>query len=235
MPGVGAGPGSVTLQVVGKRRSKVSRKPPGGNTRDRILAAAAEVFGKLGHAGTRVEDILLAAEVSRPTFYKAFDSKDDVFQALSERHHADIRERILRSLAGVSDPGARLEATTEAFMRWRAELGPIGRVLDVEARTPDSVIAHHRSRTLREMGALMAERMRISGHGDVDPVIYFALIAALERIADLLLSRHPVSEASLERAKRTALRVLIGSLAAPGEVVPPLPPPPAAGKALRLT
>lgn len=180
----------------------------------------------LGHGSTRVEDILQAAEVSRPTFYKAFDSKDDVFEALSERHHRDIRDRIIRSIADVSDPAAQLEATTDAFMRWRAELGPIGRVLDVEARIPGSSIAHHRTKTLDEMTALTAERMRASGRGEVDPVLYHGLIAAMERVADLLLSKHPVSEKALERAKRNALRILSGSLAAPGERVPPLPTPP---------
>ena len=219
-----------------KRRPKVSRKPSvGKHTRERILSGAKEAFGKLGYANARVEDILLAADVSRPTFYKAFDSKDDVFEELSDRHHRDIRERILRSIAGVSDPTAQLEATTDAFMRWRAELGPIGRVLDVEARMPRSSIAHHRAKTLEEMSDLIAERMRVAGRDEVDPVFYYGLIAALERVADLLLSKHPVSEAAVQRANRTALRILSGSLAAPGERVPPLPVPPERSDVLKLT
>jgi AcrR family transcriptional regulator len=221
---------------VGKRRPKVSRKQSvGKHTRERILAGAAEAFGKIGYANARVEDILLAADVSRPTFYKAFDGKDAVFEELSERHHKDVRERILRSIAGVSDPAAQLEATTDAFIRWRADLGPIGRVLDVEARTPRSSIAHHRSKTLEEMGALISQRMRGAGRSEVDPVLYYGLIAALERVADLLLSKHPVSEAAVQRAKRAAVRILSGSLAAPGEPLPPLPSPPEQGEVLKLT
>jgi AcrR family transcriptional regulator len=221
---------------VKKRRSRVLRRPSvAKRTRERILAGAADAFGKLGHANTRVEDILQAADVSRPTFYKAFDSKNDVFQELSERHHRDIHERILRSIAGASDPALQLEATIDAFMRWRAELGPIGRVLDIEARIPGSSIAHHRSKTLEDMGALVAERMRSAGRRDVDPVLYYGLIAALERVADLLLSKHPVTEARVERAKRSALRILSGSLAAPGERVPPLPTAPERRERLELT
>jgi len=212
---------------LGKRRQRAARRPPIGEaTRERILAGAAEAFGTLGHASTRVEDILQAADVSRPTFYKAFGSKDDIFEALSERHHRDIRERIIRSIAGISDPVAQLEATADAFMRWRAELGPVGRVLDVEARTPGSRIAHHRAKTLEDMTALFAEGMRAAGRGDVDPVLFSGLIAAMERVADMLLSKHPVSAGALDRAKRNALRILTGSLAAPGEAVSPLPAPP---------
>lgn len=199
------------------------------------MAGAAVAFGKLGHANTRVEDILQAADVSRPTFYKAFESKDDVFEELSERHHRDIRDRILRSIAGIADPAVQLEATTDAFMRWRAELGPIGRMLDVEARIPGSSIAHHRSKTLEEMAALVAERTRAVGRREVDPVLYYGLIAAMERVADLLLSKHPVSEAALERAKRNALRIFSGALAGSGDRVPPLPAPPERPEKLKLT
>lgn len=205
----------------------MSRKPAvGKEVRERILTGATEAFGKLGHASTRVEDILEAAGVSRPTFYKAFDSKDDVFEELSDRHHRDIRERIFRSLTGVTAPRAQLEATTEAFLRWRAELGPMGRALDVEARIPGSSIAHHRSRTLDEMTALMAEHMRALGRDEADPVLYRALIAAMEAVADAVLSKPPVTAAALERAKRNVLRILIASLAAPGDDLPPLPAPP---------
>ncbi len=217
---------------VNERRRKVSRRPAvGKEVRERILAGATEAFGKLGHAGTRVEDILEASGVSRPTFYKAFDSKDAVFEELSDRHHRDIRERIVQSLVGVTDPRAQLEATTEAFLGWRAELGPMGRALDVEARIPGSSIAHHRSRTLDDMTSLMAEHMRALGRGEADPVLYRALIASMEAVADALLSKPPVSAAALERAKQNALRILIGALAAPGDDLPPLPAPP--GKGLR--
>src|SRR6185312_9769166 len=103
---------------VQKRRSKAPGNTVGEDVRERILQGAARAFGKLGYASTRVEDVLRAAEVSRPTFYKAFGGKDDVFDALSERHHGDIRERIVQCIGGVTEPAAQLEATVLTFMRW---------------------------------------------------------------------------------------------------------------------
>jgi AcrR family transcriptional regulator len=209
-----------------KRRPKgPGASSVGDDVRERILAGAARAFGKLGYAATRVEDVLTAAEVSRPTFYKAYASKDDVFDALSERHHRDIRERIVRATEGMTEPAAQLFATVDAFMRWRAELGPIGRVLDVEARTPGSRLGRHRKKTLAEMSALTAERMRAAGRAPVDPVLYYGLIAAMESVADQLLSKHPVGPDAIDRATQNALRIVGGALAAPGDVLPPLPPP----------
>jgi AcrR family transcriptional regulator len=195
-------------------------------TRERILGGAARAFGKLGYAAARVEDVLAAAEISRPTFYKAFDSKDHVFEELSVRHHREIRERIMRSLEGVSDPVEQLTRVVETYMRWRAELGPIGRVLDQEARTPGTRLARHRRETLDMMSAWSAERLRIAGRGRVDPILYHGLIAAMEHVADALFAKQPVPEAALQRATRIALRILAGALASPGDSLPPLPRPP---------
>ena len=195
-------------------------------TRRRILDGAARAFGKLGYAATRVEDILAAAEISRPTFYKAFASKGDVFDELSARHHRDIRERIMRSLNGALDPFEQLERVVDTYVRWRAELGRIGRVLDQEARLPGTRLARHRRETLDAMSAWSAERLRGAGRGEADPLLYQALIAAMESVGDALLSRSPVPRGTIDRAKRLALRIVAGTLAGPGDELPPIPPPP---------
>jgi AcrR family transcriptional regulator len=210
---------------VQKRGSKASRGV-GDETRERILEGASRAFGKLGYAVTRVEDILEAADVSRPTFYKAFDGKDDVFEVLSERHHREIRERIMHSLEGVSDPLAQLEAIVDTFMRWRAELGPMGRVLDQEARTPGTLIARHRKETLLAMTTFSAERLAAAGRDEVDPVLYQGLIAAMESIADALLQKRPVRESAIDRARRSALRIVASALGATDATDGPLPPLP---------
>ena len=201
-----------------RKRSSVSAE-----TRERILAGAAQAFGRLGYAKVRVEDILLAARVSRPTFYKVYRTKDEVFRALSERHHREIRKRIERAIDGAPDPIAQLDAVIDAFLRWRAGLGAVGRVLDLEARTPGTSIARHRQATLRAMTQLTAERMKAAGRPTTDAVLITALIAAMESVADSLLIAQEVDEATLARAKQNALRIVAGALAGPGDPVPPLP------------
>jgi hypothetical protein len=46
----------------------------------------------------------------------------------------------------------------------------------------------------------------------------------MESVADSLLLSSPVSDETLDRARRNALRIVAGALAAPGELVPPAPP-----------
>lgn len=191
----------------------------------RILEGAAHAFGELGYANVRVEDIIEAADVSRPTFYKVYASKEDVFLALSERHHREIRRRIQEAVAAAPEAPAQLAAMIDAFLRWRSGLGPVGRVLDLEARTPGTSVAPHRKATLRAMTKLAADRMTASGRPAVDPVMITALISALESVADALLLTG-ADERSLQRASHIGLRIAGAALARDGDPVPSIPPPP---------
>jgi len=192
----------------------------------RILEGAAAAFGTLGYANVRVEDIIEAAQVSRPTFYKVYTIKDDLLEALSARHHLEIRRHIRNAVAAAEEPLAQLTAMIDAFLRWRAGLGPVGRVLDLEARTPGSSIGHHRKATLRAMTLLSAEQMAAAGRPAVDPVMITAMISAMESVADSLLLKPDVDAATLARANHIALRIVGGALAEPGDLVPPIPGPP---------
>ncbi|MEJ5199739.1 MAG: helix-turn-helix domain-containing protein, partial [Anaerolineae bacterium] len=57
----------------------------GDETRDRILAAAAECFMRAGYDATGVAEICARAEVSKGAFYHHFPGKQAVFLALVEQ------------------------------------------------------------------------------------------------------------------------------------------------------
>lgn len=50
--------------------------------RQRILDAALEVFSQDGYTGTSMDAIALAADVSKPTLYMYFGSKEQLFEAI---------------------------------------------------------------------------------------------------------------------------------------------------------
>ena len=51
------------------------------STRQRILAATAEVLGRNGMTKLSLSEVALQAGVSRPTLYRWFDSKRDLLDA----------------------------------------------------------------------------------------------------------------------------------------------------------
>lgn len=75
------------------RRARESRS----NTRVQILAAVRRVFAERGYHAASMNELLLAANVARGTFYLHFDGKEAAFRAVLD----DLLERIAASLRPV--------------------------------------------------------------------------------------------------------------------------------------
>ncbi len=79
---------SVSLDSLASGRRAVNRK----NNRDAILDAARDVFAEIGYGGTTVRDIIRRTNLASGTFYNYFDSKEAVFNALSDEIGTELRQ-----------------------------------------------------------------------------------------------------------------------------------------------
>ena len=79
---------SATLDSLASGRRAVNRK----NNRDAILDAARYVFAEIGYGGTTVRDIIRRTNLASGTFYNYFDSKEAVFNALSDEIGTELRQ-----------------------------------------------------------------------------------------------------------------------------------------------
>ncbi|GAA4416067.1 TetR/AcrR family transcriptional regulator [Georgenia halophila] len=71
-------------------------------TRERLLDAALDVFSRQGLQASSIEAVCEAAGFTRGAFYSNFDSKEELFLALTER---DVRTRLATLEAAVADLG----------------------------------------------------------------------------------------------------------------------------------
>lgn len=71
------------------------------STQERILRAAYDCFEQYGIAKTTIENIATRAEVSRPTVYKYYPSKEAILDEISVREtwrvNSEVRRRLVRS------------------------------------------------------------------------------------------------------------------------------------------
>lgn len=72
-------------------------------TRQTILRAAAEVFGRIGYATATMRDIVDCSKLTKGAFYYHFDSKESVASVIMEQSSANL----LSSFRTAQAPGSR--------------------------------------------------------------------------------------------------------------------------------
>jgi AcrR family transcriptional regulator len=113
----------------------VARRRP--NTRERILAAALQLFVERGFDGTTISDIERAVGLAAGTgsFYRHFRSKDDVFVAAVQRSATEYIEHFLETLQEldtIEDPVERLRRDFRMRLDAMQKFEPVMRVVTAE-------------------------------------------------------------------------------------------------------
>ena len=114
-------------------------------TRDRIVAAAMELFWAKGYGSTSIADILSQARVNSGSLYHFFPGKQDLLLAVLHAYRDGIGPMLLEpAWAGVDDPVERIFALLDQYRRLIVETEcsygcPIGS-LALELHEPDPVV-----------------------------------------------------------------------------------------------
>jgi AcrR family transcriptional regulator len=90
-------------------------RPP--SARERLLAAADELFYAEGVNSVGIDRIIERAGVAKASLYSTFGSKDELVRAYLERRHQARVDRLTRVLAEVQDPRERVLAVFDAQAR----------------------------------------------------------------------------------------------------------------------
>jgi len=85
--------------------------------RERIELAATRLFAERGYAATTIEDIVAAADLTKPMLYRDFESKRDLCVALLRRSRAELIAAPLAEYSpGDSDRRVQLERMIDAWL-----------------------------------------------------------------------------------------------------------------------
>jgi len=99
------------------------RMPKGQETRERILTAALDLFGSRGYGAITIDDIALAAGVTKGAVYYWFTDKDDLGRELQH----ELYERLTaKSLLALDPDGDAVTNMRRGFDTYLAELGELG-------------------------------------------------------------------------------------------------------------
>jgi len=178
-----------------------------------ILLAAVEVFSKQGFDATRVEDILKAAGVARRTFYKHFGNKEEVLAAIYELATGELLGAIRGDPTLGGDPLEAVGRALDTYLDYHIANARLVRVLVQQAIRSDSPLHAYRQRFRGNLIQLLDSAVRATSGEHHDPMLYAALLSALEGVSlDLLSSEADPSEVA--RAKKVMHLLLERTLAA---------------------
>lgn len=88
--------------------------------RERLVAAAIELFYRFGFNAVGIDQVIALAGVTKTTFYKHFEGKDDLMVAAVQRRdqwESTAWDRAIRQIAG-DDPARQLVALLDVMDLW---------------------------------------------------------------------------------------------------------------------
>ena len=161
----------VRRELPGLRERKKAR------LRQQIVETALRLFHKRGYENTRIEDIVQALDISQPTFFRYFPSKDAVLREVGKKGFACQAEKLKLELSSEAATSDRLRRFYETMAKlteadrplWQAVVlaGAMDPVRSPDMREPEEASVS----LLREILAQGQER------GDVTrdfPVVHLA-------------------------------------------------------------
>ena len=170
--------------------------------RERILAAADDVFGTRGELGS-TEDVAARAGVSIATVFRNFPTKDALIEATLVRQFERLGQEAT-ALAGESDPSRALRRLIERLIATSATKLTLISLVSDNGRIPAGVA--EAVSAAQEAIAGLLERARNEGfvHGDVTVEEFFFVVRGLTQAAATM----PADPWMLNRAIEIVIRGL---------------------------
>jgi len=138
--------------------------------RQQIIDTSIRLFRKRGYENTRIDDIVQILEISQPTFFRYFPSKDAVLREVGRRGFACIKEHLETELSSSASTADRLREMYHTMAQeaesdrplWQAVVlsGAMDPVRSPEMRQPEEITAS----LLREILAEGQKRGEITRH-----------------------------------------------------------------------
>lgn len=176
-----------------------------------VAGIAIDLFATQGYENTTVEDICVAAGISRTTFFRYFRTKEEVLT----REFDDLGTLILTALTERPDSDSPWTALRLAIVPLAARYDADGvrarRALKIVIETP-SLFAFHQDKLHRwvdELRPEVARRLAVDPEDQIDPAPA-AMISAAFACMDAALTAWVKSDGhqALEQLMERALRVL---------------------------
>jgi AcrR family transcriptional regulator len=174
--------------VTAPRRPSAPRLAP-DERRRQLLDVACIEFAERGFHATAMDDLALAAGVTKPVFYQHFPSKRALFVAVLEDVGGRLLEVLTEATASVETGRARVEEGFAAYFHFVANDRAAFRLLFGASARNDPEFADVVDRVLTDIAAAVSTLIEIHGSPEHRVVLAHAVVGMAEGI-----SRHALTD-----------------------------------------
>lgn len=206
------------------------------SSRDDILDAADELFGRLGFDAASTREIALACDVNKALIHYHFKTKDELLGAVLGRYYGRLATTLALALSAEGDLEHRLGRLLDTYVDFLADNPHFSRIVQREAsggRHLPRIVAHMQPLFATAVdalqGALPALRSTPVEAGELF-VSFYGMVVTWFTYADVLealTGATPLSADALDRRKRHLrymLHLVLADLAT-GRAEAPSPEP----------
>jgi AcrR family transcriptional regulator len=167
-PNIGEAPSG---QIPGLRERKKAR------LRQQIIETAVKLFRKHGYENTRIDDIVEILEISQPTFFRYFPSKDAVLGEVGRRGFACITDHLRNELSSEAATAEHLRRLYQELARYAEADRPLWQAVVLSGamdpvRSPD--MRAHKECALGLLQEILAQGQKRGEVSRAFPVAHLA-------------------------------------------------------------
>lgn len=191
-------------------------------TAERILAAATELFSKMGYNGVSTRDIARVADVNETSIYRHYPRKRDLFVATldAEFSKINLRAGMISTLAGAPDAQTALRALFQAIMEAILQQPALVRLVHFSVLEfggdLDELYQRHLRTLLEVAGQYLSSWPELTEARRFDVrITILAFVATIVALQDFypVLAGEKMSGESLQNAAQICANIWYGALA----------------------
>ncbi len=179
----------------------------------KLLDVGKRMFSELGLKKTSIDDIVQACGIAKGSFYRFYESKEELFFAILEREESDIRSRLMEELTHAAESAEQTVRSMLEFSLLRVEANPFLRGLyerrEMELllrKLPAEKLIRHQEQDVEATLEWIVNSQKAGVLAPINPLI---IIGVLRAFMMLPFHKQEIGEAEYEGV----MRIYIDSLA----------------------
>lgn len=184
------------------------------NQRERLIASFTGLVGEAGYGGATITAVTEGAGVASRTFYKFFETIEEVCIASFDKGVGDLRPLLVDAYLGETEWPLRIQAALAALLADFAEFPDVARVLTVEPFVAGPEVARRHKAAIEEIVPCLREGRKLGECSETLPdTVERGILGAVNAMIgrQVLAGRGPELESLLPDLTQFVLTPYLGA------------------------